>query len=423
MSCINWKQLFIQDLINGSNNPMEKLFLTNISESNLEYVITNHQHIIDPRIKIYSFIIGCLCSNDIQMIDYLKDCFKINKNELEKEYRDGNCLMHACMYNTSLEVIKHLIEIIKIDPMIKSSSGYNCLSFACHSNTNIDIIKYLIEDIHVDLYSVDILHTNCLTRASYSNSNHQIIKYLIENTDLVYQYIPYSTYKLIIGIIKNYTRFNQYLKHGIESYGINKNYNEILRKINPLILDPSMCIKFDLHPFNDCFKTFISNVHLLVPGVSVIPINFDHMDIRPVVKKLFDFSIKWEPLFIHQGIIYYGSRNIVYDSIYVLEEIDCYDIHELPELSSHVPEYVIRKYLQATYDHVFVLDHILPGDLKQFLMFIDQYPSKVVSIDLLEKDLILYMDKNLILVDEYMMNICIKYQLKYMYLYFYQNSM
>ncbi len=420
MSDIDWKQILVQNLINNSKDPCENKFATNVSENNFLYVTINYQKIINPGIKYSCFLISCICSNNLQIIDFIRYRFQINKYDMEKEYEHGNCLMHACMYNNNLEIIKYLIERAKIDPHLKSSNGYNCVVFASQSNCNLDILKYLIEIIKINPHCIGITRTNCITCACYNNPNLDVIKYLIENTDVVLQYIPFYTYKSIAPIISNYKKLNELLLHGIDSYGIDIINHDLIRKINPLMVDYNTRKKIKIDPYKDSFKTFKSNVHQLT---CIIPIILDQNDEISPKKKLFDFTKQWKPLFVHNGTVYYGIPKIVFECIYVLNNIDEYDNEELPVLSCHVSEYVIRKYLQATYDEKFFLDEILLQDFIEFLKFIDQYPSKVISIELLEKDLIKYICTKKIPVDDFLMNICLKYQLKYMYLFIYQKTL
>ena len=66
---------------------------------------------------------------------------------------------------------------------------------------------------------------------------------------------------------------------------------------------------------------------------------------------------------------------------------------------------------------MFNIDDIQPDDLIPFLKFIDQYPSKVLSIDKIENEMTIFMNKHNILSNSYVEEICSRYRLKYLYLY------
>jgi hypothetical protein len=59
---------------------------------------------------------------------------------------------------------------------------------------------------------------------------------------------------------------------------------------------------------------------------------------------------------------------------------------------------------------------VLPKDFIDFLNFIDKYPTTVLSINLLEHQLLRYMKHNNILPDHEIHGLIAKYQLKHLYL-------
>ena len=118
--------------------------------------------------------------------------------------------------------------------------------------------------------------------------------------------------------------------------------------------------------------------------------------------------------------------------MHIFKDMDQYDFSEPPVIGTlwdnnhkmlHLPKYIISLYIKSTYDHKFDINQIYPVDFCEFLMFIDQYPTNQLSIDLLEKELIIYMDLHKIIHDEYIFEICNKYQLKFMYIYLHQKSL
>ena len=81
----------------------------------------------------------------------------------------------------------------------------------------------------------------------------------------------------------------------------------------------------------------------------------------------------------------------------------------------------MNQYIKSCLDGVFDFETIRPDNFIQFLKFIDQYPTKILSIDQIEKEIIMYMIKNQIQPNEYILNMCTKYQLKRLYFYLKQN--
>ncbi len=61
--------------------------------------------------------------------------------------------------------------------------------------------------------------------------------------------------------------------------------------------------------------------------------------------------------------------------------------------------------------------------MSEFVKFIDQYPTNILSIDILESQIIDYYDNNKIEYDEFMRKICIKYQLKNMYIHIHNKDL
>ena len=112
----------------------------------------------------------------------------------------------------------------------------------------------------------------------------------------------------------------------------------------------------------------------------------------------------------------------MYDYIDLLNglQFDKYDPDDIPTLTGKIPEYMMIEYLQSSYELKFDINVILPNDLITFLMFIDQYPTTILSIDQIETDLIMFIDLNKLEINDYMMEMCKKYKLKSMYMYFHQ---
>jgi ankyrin repeat protein len=122
-----------------------------------------------------SLLYVCRKTDNIETIKYLIQC-KANINYATSE---TNCLLDACYENKSLNVIKYLIEELKMDINYTNSNNDNCLRYSCLNNDNIEIIKYLIEECKMDAFFVNKNGCDCLKLAC-SNNSVEIVKYLIE---------------------------------------------------------------------------------------------------------------------------------------------------------------------------------------------------------------------------------------------------
>lgn len=74
-------------------------------------------------------------------------------------------------------------------------------------------------------------------------------------------------------------------------------------------------------------------------------------------------------------------------------------------------------YLHSCYSGFFNVNDVLIDDFTDFLLFIDKYPTKVLSIDKYELQIVGYMIENKIPVNNQINELCQKYELKHMYLY------
>jgi len=140
-------------------------------------------------------------------------------------------------------------------------------------------------------------------------------------------------------------------------------------------------------------------------------INYTHSD------NIDDFRQQPLPLFKHNNEIYYGHRSTVYKSILCLNEIlDCADFADLIVLEGELPYYLINMYIKSCYSNIFDIKKVNPDDIKKFIRFIDQYPTTIISINNFELEFIDFFEKNNIKYDDFLINMCKKYELRCMYL-------
>ena len=437
-----WQELRIRELVDQkeSYTPYEFNFLIKIGENNIEYVTKNYHRITYRRIMNQSFLISSAYTNDTKIMDYIKDVFKIDTNYMNNiKY---NCLMFACAYNPNIHIIEFIVEKYQMDLYHRVEYGKNCLEVACQYNTNLDIIKYLIEgckitvhngsleycclnnaNLEIIKYLIEEKHVfidnNCFRLACTSNPNIYVVKYLIENTKMSIPKLSFDKFVSLVPMIDNYERFNNLLSYGISDHGIDRVKNQIKDRINPLMLTYSIEDKLNIGPLS--FTTYVENVLRLKCKIPVKYLNLKNKK-KIYTRRYIDFTLS-EALFQHNGLIYYGTKEIVYETMLLFQGIQWTTPGELPILSGKVGKDTINVYLQSCYDLTSDIDDILPDDFVNFIMFIDQYPTKTLQIDLIESEIILYLDKNNIMINDFLINISIKYQLKNLYLYCHQKTL
>ncbi len=456
----NWNNLITEKFINSSYNFENTIYAIKICDNDLNYLKENYNSYTNKSVINDYYFISCAFSKTIDLIQFIKDKFKLNINTIDN--KKNNCLHYACAYNHNLEIIKYFIHDLKIDINYLNNFNSSCLHKACLYNTNLQIIKFLIEDIKMNINCVNLSGDNLLTAACWKNKNPEIIKYLIYNVRLNIEHIDVmndncfgaacnteniiivkyliedtivtfnfknisiSFFKKIILIVnKNYQRLCDFIKYGLKTYDHN-NIIETVKQLNPFILDECICKIFQIDsPYDVTFDIFVKNIDQLKVKVdlSVHVISTNTIKLNDKKNTICRDYSKNELLFEINGICYYGHRNIVYKSIQCFNELisEGFDLNENIVLKNSTPRYIVNLYIDACYNESFDINDIKPIDLISFLKFIDQYPSNSISIDILEQPLIQYIEKHNI-VDEFLKNICLKYQFKKMYVYFHNQN-
>jgi hypothetical protein len=359
-------------------------------------------------------------TTDIDIIKYMINGLKINPHHLGRNF--ANCLHVACRYNTNLEIIKYLMNDVKVDAMLLDNKGNNCLFEACRENDNIEVIKYLIE---LNIYDIDSKNNNganIFVDSTFSNIiNYIAIKYIVEKTDVQMDLkrMKFITYNTLLPLITgNHKRLNVLLKKGILMYGF-KNLIPFIKTLNPLSIYSEM-IRLDVgisDPFDLKYQKFKELVDKLESPVS-IQIKQSDMVCHENQISSDSTSNYQEILFVHNNKKYFGNKDIVYKSIILLNDVHFEQNEETIVLSIDVPEYVMDLYVESCYCTYFMIHRLLPEDFVSFIKLIDQYPTTTISIDRNEPLIVLYMMKNNIKKCDYLDNVFQRYCLKLCYMYF-----
>jgi hypothetical protein len=213
----------------------------------------------------------------------------------------------------------------------------NCLILACQGNTNLILIKYLIEDHKMNIGHMNRNHNYCLVVACEGNTNLRIIKYLIEECRMNIDKIPkvsYDKFKNIVLMMNNlsiYQDINKILLTGYDEYE-NDQMISLIKRINALRLNDQVRNLAGIqNPYEYKFIKFAKLVNELKYGLEL-----KFTDKKVIHKK--QYNDKQQFLFVHNKKPYYGDRNAVYGSIYVLNGIlDQYDMTDHVVLEGSLP--------------------------------------------------------------------------------------
>jgi len=445
-----------------------------------EYVKNNYEIIMNNESKqtqLYCFMVGCMFSKKVKIIEFLKNKFNINILQAAKGpgLFSGNCsddpmITYVCKNNGSYEVIKYLMKIYGIEqsnPMYGFSSTDQifdkCMDNACQYNTNINVIRYFLHKSDAAVHGnrkFNMILTNeqmCLTVPD--------IKYLMDNINLSLRLYPslylenasknpmmtkevikfmelqlssdlikrqvYWKYNLeeIIQFVakRDYQELNDVIGNIYRTYALKcidekkqvdyKELNSMVQSLNPLLLSKkNIEISESKDPYSEKFKDYVKLVDCMKIKVPIIQENISPDNYLLNVNS----NIKQQLLFFHNNMPYRGDKKVVYRSMLFIDGAVDYkdDTDEVFILNAPAPRYIINLYINASCaTKRFDINQIEPSDLKQFLNLIDQYPTDVLSIDKIDKQLVGFIELHNIPVDDWLKNFIERYGLKYMYLY------
>ena len=91
-------------------------------------------------------------------------------------------------------------------------------------------------------------------------------------------------------------------------------------------------------------------------------------------------------------------------------------------LEGKQPGYIVDLFIQAALYKHFDINKINPNDIHHLVQLIDQYPLDSLTVNKIEFELIDYFRKYSIKYDQWMKNICTRYQLRFMYMDIHNNN-
>lgn len=400
-------------------------YLINACAININYVSTCGNSCL---------MLACRYNANQKIIQYLIEEHKMNVNHVNK--RNDNCLLMACMYNTDLKVIEYLIDVQKMDTSYINEDDNDCLTLACSHNPNLKIIEYLIDVCDMDINTTGSDCKYCLTLACKNKSKSKIIEYLLKNDNLdldlqIYDMTDNVKDQILMIIKNNIITFNRIVKCALNhiirdfSYDFYERLRNMCLKYNPLLFDQDniYCLrlpnpykkKYDFNTFmthvNELKLSHVDSISNNCPVENKVDVDFTHNSTHN--------SESNELLFTHNNIAYYGNRDIVYKSIFVLNDIMDLCSKDEPDiiLSGKLPIYLMNKYIASCYGKKIDFSTVNLDDFEEFITFIDKYPSTHLSIDSLEKQIIEYLKKHEIKTNTLLVMLSKRYKLKKLFLY------
>lgn len=354
---------------------------------------------------------ACAYNNNLDIIKYF-----INDIGCDPGYLSGyECLIDRCLNSNNLEIIKYLINDLKMDHRYKNPVGIDCFLAACmNPNPDLRIIKYLIKEVGMDVNSEDQNGMNAL----HFISNEEIINYLIniENINII---VPsdYKKFENICKLINDCDKFNRVISDGFMMYTM-KEMSQIVKQRNPFELTKWHMKIFKINPFIDKdYKQCVELINGLQCKTNIPKLCYKNKKkFNPISH---DFSKPLEILFKYNGNVFYGHRDIVYKQMN-LSNVKNKD--NIIVLEGNLPKDIMNQYISAQYTGSINLKTIPIEHFIDFLKFIDMYPTSCCSIDQSEEQIIKYINENDIKYDDYLKELCDKYQLKSLYLDYYNKK-
>jgi hypothetical protein len=97
-----WKILTESNYVDEVYNETNKLFAIKIYEDDLNHLKNNYHKIINPDIHYECFMIACSFSNDVNIVQFIVDKFRIDPNFINKYTNNGLYNIHiiGILYNS-----------------------------------------------------------------------------------------------------------------------------------------------------------------------------------------------------------------------------------------------------------------------------------------------------------------------------------
>lgn len=433
-------------------NTNEQKFIKEILKNNMSYLKQNFQifESDESLSKRESCVkVAVSYSNSVNIIDFLISTFNIDISSKtivyttvdDEEFDDKMFYISlAFRYNKNLNIIKYLVDKYCIDITSMQYTDNDCLFEACNENDSLEIIKYLIEEKNINVECDEKSYSEYFRAAiSNKNKNMEIVAYLFSYIEKVTKsWATEARYldkleisdleKLLLCVINNkindennsyFSKVNILLRTYATHYRYNKEriVSFVKNNVNPLLISEKLWYCFDMEsPYEKEFDEFMELVDELTCCIELpSTVTSTVTSSFPNQFQCIDYT-KLFPIFKCNDIVYYGDRDVMYKTMLVINDIiDNCNFSECMMLETKLPQYAINLYVHASHTSLFDLKLVSPNDISEFIKFIHQYPTTVLSIDKLAKDIISYFDSNKINYNEELKKIFVLYKLKYIY--------
>jgi hypothetical protein len=186
MSDAIWRNLIKASLVSAQHESDQKTFIIKLYQNDLEHVINNH-HLFEKSFLNECFLVACYNSR-LDVIKYLVNELKIDIASMclpkkRSEYcgnYGSNCFTLACLHNSCVDVIRYLAKELKINIKHTDNDGDNGFTLACYNNSNVDVIRYLVDELKMDTNHTNRCDNNGFTLACLGNFNLNVIRYLVD---------------------------------------------------------------------------------------------------------------------------------------------------------------------------------------------------------------------------------------------------
>jgi hypothetical protein len=152
-------------------------FIGEIGQNNLEYAKNNHR-IFDKNFLNDCFLVACSKNFNLDVIKHLINVFKIDINYVDN-YGDSGFTL-ACSNNHNLGIIRYLVDVLKMSTTHVNINDDNGFTLACWKNSQLDVIRYLANELKMNIKHTNKLGNNGLLLACMNNPNPDVIKYLVD---------------------------------------------------------------------------------------------------------------------------------------------------------------------------------------------------------------------------------------------------
>lgn len=401
-----WNMLLSKGLFSKTHEYANKLYAIKICQNDVHYVKENYKYIENKGMLTNFVVLAATFCIDIEIIKFL-----IYKRASTATHATINeCLYYALAFNPSLKMIRYLIEIMKanVDILLQHMNVFRDTKLHFGTNRNYETDSYSCFDL--------------VFSGQYNSNFIEKAKYLIEDTNIFIRLRPeyIGKFKQIIVFIKKNVKLNMLLREGLKIYSFNE-MKSVIQMLNPLMVEKEFRDLLGIYPFQNNYNIFCNDINMIECKKLLEEIkNEGYLLYKQMTEyKQSDVNVTGsEILFKCNGIDYKGDREIVYNVMYPLKNISKNaDFSDTIVLGKSLPDYIVKKYIESCYTNKFNIDNIESTDMIQFIEFIDQYPTNLLTLSNFEIDIVKYFEKYKIPCTQYMKDLCDRYQLKLMYLF------